>query len=483
MVSFINGTDRLPGSSSSSSLSGRKSSLRKLFFRSSDEIPSIAPKSSSIHLNPTTSTPVSSEHRPFPHNLHSPLNYTTRHLSQRHTSSASQLEMLHPVEALMHRKLPETWPDIPTVHEPQEKKKQPPLKRFLKKFNSSSNSSSTDDSYNASSSMVTPVTYKQTVLTDYVDTPMELIHKYGIPGKKIGEGASGSVSIVKKSNGQQYAVKMFRTSPNSTQEQIEKYCKKITAEFCMGSTLHHANVIETFDIIREGNSLLMVMEYAPYDFFDLVMTNTMSPDEISCYFKQLCHGVNYLHAMGIAHRDLKLDNCVVTNDGILKLIDFGSAVIFQYPYERNIVKATGIVGSDPYLSPELLEMNHYDPRLADVWSLAIIYYCMTLKRFPWKAPRKQFNSFRLFCEDPDDENDFSKGPMKVLRQLPSYSRDLIGKMLELEVKDRYYLEQVMKHEWFQSIEVCIADSKGELLYKPKTHIHHLETELKVSNTG
>lgn len=156
MVSFINGTDRLPGSSSSSSLSGRKSSLRKLFFRSSDEIPSIAPKSSSIHLNPTTSTPVSSEHRPFPHNLHSPLNYTTRHLSQRHTSSASQLEMLHPVEALMHRKLPETWPDIPTVHEPQEKKKQPPLKRFLKKFNSSSNSSSTDDSYNASSSMVTP---------------------------------------------------------------------------------------------------------------------------------------------------------------------------------------------------------------------------------------------------------------------------------------------------------------------------------------
>lgn len=122
--------------------------------------------------------------------------------------------------------------------------------------------------------------------------------------------------------------------------------------------------------------------------FNLVMSNLMTQDEVNCYFKQLCHGVNYLHSMGLAHRDLKLDNCVVTKDGILKLIDFGSAVVFQYPYEDTIVKSHGIVGSDPYLAPELLKQTSYDPRVADVWSIAIIFYCMVLKRFPWKAPKR-----------------------------------------------------------------------------------------------
>ncbi|KAL3233014.1 hypothetical protein RNJ44_04930 [Nakaseomyces bracarensis] len=422
----------------------------------------------------------------------------------------------HPVEVLMKQKLNEyDWHPVGTVasapdivsqnytsipqDNPNQGKKALTLRRFLKKFNSSSsvqsmvsNTSSSGSNGSVSGSVSGSAEFpqqfllpkKHTVLKDYVDTPSDLIKKYGIPGKKIGEGASGSVSIVNKTNGQQYAVKMFRTPPNSTQPQIEKYCKKITAEFCMGSTLHHANIIETLDIIREGNNFLMVMEFVPHDFFDLVMSNTMTQHEISCYFRQLCHGVNYLHTMGIAHRDLKLDNCVVTHEGILKLIDFGSAVIFQYPFENTIVRSKGIVGSDPYLSPELLELHSYDPRLADVWSLAIIYYCMTLRRFPWKAPRKHYNSYRLFCEDPDDEEDISKGPMKVLRLLPKESRDLIGKMLELDYKKRIFIDGVMQDLWFKSIEYCSTDLTGAVYHKPKNHIHHLLTdeEIKAMNS-
>lgn len=368
------------------------------------------------------------------------------------------------------------------------------LRRFLKKFNSGN--TTMESSKAAAQAPVAPKQKnkqknpkekqknKHTVLEDYVDTPSELIKKYGIPGKKIGEGASGSVSIVNKTNGQQYAVKMFRTPPNSTPLQIEKYCRKITAEFSMGSTLHHANIIETLDVIREGDSFLMVMEFVPHDFFDLVMGNSMTQHEVSCYFRQLCHGVNYLHAMGIAHRDLKLDNCVVTHEGILKLIDFGSAVIFQFPFDNSVVKAQGIVGSDPYLSPELLELHSYDPRLADVWSLAIMYYCMTLRRFPWKAPRKHYNSYRLFCEDPDDEDDVSKGPMKVLRLLPTESRDLIGRMLELDYKKRIFIDGVMQDRWFKSIEYCSTDLSGVVYHKPNNHIHHLLTdeEIKAMNS-
>lgn len=61
---------------------------------------------------------------------------------------------------------------------------------------------------------------------------------------------------------------------------------------------------------------------------------------------------------------------------------------------------TGIVGSDPYLAPEVYDEKKYDPRPTDVWSLAIIFCCMTLRRFPWKQPRTTDNSYRLFVSTP-----------------------------------------------------------------------------------
>lgn len=138
------------------------------------------------------------------------------------------------------------------------------------------------------------------------------------------------------------------------------------------------------------------MEFAPYDLFSVVMSGKMSRPEIYCVFRQIIDGVNYLHEMGLAHRDLKLDNCVMTTDNIVKLIDFGTAAVFHYPGKHQI-PASGIVGSDPYLAPEVLHKDQYDPRLTDVWSVAIIFMCMVLRRFPWKIPDyKTDMSYRLY---------------------------------------------------------------------------------------
>ena len=138
------------------------------------------------------------------------------------------------------------------------------------------------------------------------------------------------------------------------------------------------------------------MEYAPYDLFSVVMSGKMARPEIYCVFRQIIDGVNYLHSMGLAHRDLKLDNCVMTSDNIVKLIDFGTATVFHYPGKHQI-PASGIVGSDPYLAPEVLHKDTYDPRLTDVWSVAIIFMCMILRRFPWKIPDfKTDMSYRLY---------------------------------------------------------------------------------------
>jgi hypothetical protein len=164
--------------------------------------------------------------------------------------------------------------------------------------------------------------------------------KYGKFGKVLGSGAGGSVRLMKRSSDNvTFAVKQFRA--RHSYESEKDYNKKVTAEFCIGSTLHHGNIIETMDLVNEKGNYFVVMEYAPFDLFAIVMTGKMSREEVSCCTLQILNGVTYLHNMGLAHRDLKLDNVVVNEHGIMKIIDFGSAAVFRYPFEDEVVLASG----------------------------------------------------------------------------------------------------------------------------------------------
>ncbi|KAF7304785.1 Protein kinase domain-containing protein [Mycena kentingensis (nom. inval.)] len=234
-------------------------------------------------------------------------------------------------------------------------------------------------------------------------THAHLSKKYGKWGRVLGSGAGGTVRLIKgspKSGGSIFAVKQFR--PKRAGESEKEYQKKVTAEFCVGSTLKHANIIATVDIVSDHGHYYEVMEYAPYDLFSVVMSGKMCRPEIYCVFRQVCDGVQYLHEMGLAHRDLKLDNCVMTTENVVKLIDFGTATVFHYP-GKALTMATGIVGSDPYLAPEVLSGEPYDPRKTDVWSVGIMFMCMVLRRFPWTIPNPKTDpSFKAFVNAHPD---------------------------------------------------------------------------------
>ncbi|KAG1784470.1 kinase-like domain-containing protein [Suillus plorans] len=87
------------------------------------------------------------------------------------------------------------------------------------------------------------------------------------------------------------------------------------------------SVIETVNIVCDHGHYYEVMEYVPYDLFSVVVSGRMLRPEIFCVFRQICNGVAYLRSLGLAHRDLKLDNCVMTQGDIVKLIDFRTAVV------------------------------------------------------------------------------------------------------------------------------------------------------------
>jgi tRNA A-37 threonylcarbamoyl transferase component Bud32 len=191
---------------------------------------------------------------------------------------------------------------------------------------------------NKSGTMTPPMTNGSMSVPFADDHGLE--NKYGKFGKVLGSGAGGSVRLMKRSSdGTTFAVKQFRAKHSYESER--DYNKKVTAEFCIGSTLHHGNIIETMDLVNEKSNYFVVMEYAPFDLFAIVMTGKMSREEVTCCTLQILNGVTYLHSMGLAHRDLKLDNVVVNEHGIMKIIDFGSAAVFKYPFEDEVVLASG----------------------------------------------------------------------------------------------------------------------------------------------
>ncbi|KAI0402094.1 kinase-like domain-containing protein [Xylaria palmicola] len=352
-----------------------------------------------------------------------------------------------------------------------------------------------------------------------------LSSKYGKIGRVLGSGAGGSVKLMKRSEDNTvFAVKEFR--PRHSYETEKEYTKKLTAEFCFGSALHHGNIIETLDIVQEKGKWYEVMEYAPFDLFAIVMTGKMTKPEINCCFLQILSGVTYLHGSGLAHRDLKLDNVVVSEHGIMKIIDFGSAHVFKYPFESEIVLASGIVGSDPYLAPEVYDERKYDPQAVDIWSLAIIFCCMSLRRFPWKIPRMTDNSYKLFASPPTPGHDprqliapskntndvletparatppeeppkspkqsqaesstapradskdterkeVIRGPWRLLRLLPRESRHIIGRMLTIDPKKRATMDEILEEPWVSDTVICRQVGTGAI-EKTEDHTHVLE---------
>ncbi|KAK4466167.1 putative nitrogen permease reactivator protein [Cladorrhinum samala] len=394
------------------------------------------------------------------------------------------------------------------------------LKRFFKFGSKSKRTASPAPSIRSGTK--TPPTSKSGTQIPFGDDH-GLSSKYGKLGKVLGAGAGGSVRLMKRAeDATVFAVKEFR--PRHSYETEKEYVKKLTAEYCMGSTLHHGNIIETLDIVQEKGRWYEVMEYAPYDLFAIVMTGKMSKEEVTCCFLQILSGVTYLHSLGLAHRDLKLDNVVVSEHGIMKIIDFGSAHVFKYPFETGTVLASGIVGSDPYLAPEVYDEKKYDPQAVDIWSLAIIYCCMTLRRFPWKLPRMTDTSYKLFAADPTPGHDPKKlvlppsastsalsetpardfdpqptpepkvstssvghhegstggekkevirGPWRILRLLPRESRHIIRWMLELDPKKRATMDNILDDPWVANTVICRQVGPGHVV-NADDHRHVLE---------
>jgi protein-serine/threonine kinase len=236
---------------------------------------------------------------------------------------------------------------------------------------------------------------------------ISLIERYGSYKSQIGRGSSGIVRVTFKPHsegypmGRLFAVKKFEIR---ARESTKKYLKRLGAEFCISSTLRHPNVIATLDLIRDTDgNFCEIMEYCcGGDVYARVHSaGKLATAEANCYFKQLMRGLEYLHQTGVAHRDLKPDNLVLTRKGALKIADFGNAECFRLPWETKTHLTTGLCGSFPYISPEqYTDGEYFDARAVDIWAAGLVYMDMRTGRHLWRfAVINRDTDYREYVRD------------------------------------------------------------------------------------
>jgi len=140
-------------------------------------------------------------------------------------------------------------------------------------------------------------------------------------------------------------------------------------------------------------------------------------ETVRFYAAQLAMAIGYLHSKGIAHRDLKLENILVDQDGYIKIIDYGLAKMLKESDTTN-----SFCGTPEYLAPEMIRGEGHD-RTVDWWALGVLIYEMLIGVTPFFNRNKQmlFNKIKhskvVFPDRSKYKIDFSDELMDFVNQL------------------------------------------------------------------
>nr|XP_058959752.1 testis-specific serine/threonine-protein kinase 3-like [Pocillopora verrucosa] len=206
--------------------------------------------------------------------------------------------------------------------------------------------------------------------------------------------------------------------------------------------LNHKNVIRVFDVIDGENKFFIVMEMAPKgDLLSLLLKRyKLTENEAKAMFKSIVDGVLYCHKKGVTHRDLKLENILLSEENEPIVTDFGFARYIGAASDQRTRSRT-FCGSYAYVAPEILQGIPYDGMASDVWSLGVVLYTLLCGSFPFDDS----NPKTLLQETTSGELEYPTHASDLSDQ----TKDLIKKMLSANVRERITLAEVMDHPWLQ----------------------------------
>lgn len=208
--------------------------------------------------------------------------------------------------------------------------------------------------------------------------------------------------------------------------------------------MKHKNVLSLKECLFRNSRVYIIMEFCTINLSTLRKAQPnqrLEPLITLDLFKQLICGLSYIHSIGIVHRDIKPQNLLINNLGVLKIIDFGVSHILNL-WQRDST-CFNYEGSPLFQAPEVVSGEEkYDGFKVDVWSSGVTLHVLIFGVYPFQ------DEALLGLYDKILADNLTKPP-----ELPSYSYqrdallDLLNRMLEKVADRRIDINSIAKHPW------------------------------------
>ncbi|KAG0638458.1 kinase-like domain-containing protein [Tuber brumale] len=265
-------------------------------------------------------------------------------------------------------------------------------------------------------------------------------------GKTIGAGSMGKVKLARRlDTSEQVAVKIVPRQviqdqgidPATGQPYPPRHddSKEVRTarEAAIVTLLDHPYICGMRDVIKTNNHWYMLCEYVNGgQMLDYIISHGRLKEKQARKFgRQIASALDYCHRNSIVHRDLKIENILISKTGDIKIIDFGLSNLFS---PRSHLKT--FCGSLYFAAPELLQAKQYIGPEVDVWSFGIVLYVLVCGKVPFDDQSM-----------PALHAKIKRGVVDYPQWLTSDCRNLLARMLVTDPRNRASLQEILNHPW------------------------------------
>ncbi len=212
-----------------------------------------------------------------------------------------------------------------------------------------------------------------------------------------------------------------------SRDEFDEFERRFYREASSAGRLNHPNIVTIHDVGNNDDIAYMAMEFLEgnelRDILDV--GGLMAPERVTAIASQVADGLAFAHAHGVVHRDIKPSNIMILKNGVVKITDFGIALI---PSSSRTM-AGMVLGSPKYMSPEQVVGQDVDGR-SDIFSLGVVLYEMLTGKPPFSGDNISAIMFRILNEMPPPPGDLRP-------ELPKAFNDIVARALAKHPDDRY----------------------------------------------